>query len=92
MPLSRRDRRRADPAEAALPTRRPPARPSSPRTGYSAWLPVNLRAFSWIDLAVALAVLVLLYGIVAVGLVWTRKLRQGGGRSKESSELKVSYY
>jgi len=60
--------------------------------GYSGWLPVSLRAVTWIDLVVALAVLVGLYAIVAAGRGATVSFAPTEVTTIDTSASRLPYY
>ena len=69
----------------------PPREPRR-RRGYSGWLPVSLRAVTWVDIVVALGVLVLLYAVVEAGRGASVSFTPGQVGAIDTSPTQLPYY
>ena len=69
----------------------PPREPRR-RRGYSAWLPVSLRSVTWVDIVVALGVLVLLYAVVEAGRGVSVSFTPGQVGAIDTSPTQLPYY
>ena len=69
-----------------------PPREPRPRRDYSGWLPVSLRAISWIDVMVGVGVIVLLYLIVEVGRGTIVSFTPSQAGAIDTSPTQLPYY
>jgi hypothetical protein len=63
-----------------------------PRRDYSGWLPVSLRAITWIDVLVGVGVIVLLYLIVEVGRGTIVSFTPTKAGAIDTSPTQLTYY